>query len=90
MQPVDHPKQTRVFGKPADWDEKKMGSCGGLSVYEEPYPGGAVRKSSLWKPSDSELEMLKNGACVELGVYSHGHPAVSVGVNFLEIFKDTN
>lgn len=82
MNPIVHPKETRSLGKPRDWNPKTMGECGYLSIHDE--EGPVHRLLSLWKPSSKELEALNQGACVELGICGHSHPAVSIGVQFPE------
>jgi hypothetical protein len=79
MDIIDIAGQTRVFGAPADWSAEKFGECGALPIRDEPFADGN-KMVSEWKPTEIELEHLKLGAPLQLGVVGTVHPVVSLGV----------
>lgn len=78
MLPVKVKGETNSFKKPADWDDKRDGQCGDLSVRREIH-GEHVYHYSAWKPSADELATLNAGGVVELCCVSI-QPPVAVGV----------
>ncbi len=77
-QPIKN--QTRNLGKPADWDEQKLGPCGSLPIVDAILPGGARCMVSAWKPTESELALLNEGGLVYLTVVGTVHPPVAMQV----------
>lgn len=75
MDIIDIAGRTRVFGAPKDWNADRDGPCGGLPIRDE----GSLMISE-WRPSEIELEHLKLGAPIQLGVVGTVHPVVSLGV----------
>jgi len=69
---------TRVFGKPADWDDEK-GVCGGLPVRDEMTEVGPSM-TSAWFPTVEEIAAIAAGAPVYLEVLGTVHPPVMVTV----------
>lgn len=72
---IKHPACTRVLGAPPGMED----SVNALPVAELSTEIG-VGLFSFWKPDAEELAMLNAGHALALGVYSHQHPIVSMGV----------
>lgn len=72
--------KTRDFGKPLDWNDERDGPCGSLPIRDETFAPGVNKMVSEWRPSQIELEHLKLGAPLQLGVVGVVHPVVSLGV----------
>ncbi len=77
MRPVDFPGVTNVLGKPADWDEKMYGSCGGLPVRFNQTDGIFA---SCWKPTFRQRLAVLFGRPIWLHVVSRAHPPVMLSV----------
>ena len=75
MKPIPLKNPDVRLAPPGGWDEEAHGECETLDALDQ---NGVVY--SFWKPEPEELEALKRGAPVRLGVHSRAHPAVSVGV----------
>ena len=75
MNPIKTKSTNRVLGAPKNWDAAKNGECVGLPVLrvDQAY-------YSFWKPSLAERIAMLFGRPVMLGIFSGGHPPVSVNV----------
>lgn len=80
MDIVDIAGRTRVFGAPQDWNPERDGECGALPIRDERFAPGTNKMVSEWKPSAIEIEHLKLGAPLQLGIIGTTHPVVSLGV----------
>ncbi len=76
MKPIPLKEPDVHLTPPPNWDEELDGPCGTLDAYQTVDHGYV----SFWRPCAEELEALKRGAPVRLGVHSRAHPAVSIGV----------
>lgn len=73
--------KTREFGKPADWDETLDGPCGSIKIRDEiDVQTGMNVMYSLWKPTPEELEVLKGGGLIMLGIMGTVHPVIQIEV----------
>jgi hypothetical protein len=74
--------ETRLIGKPADWDDTLDGTCGALSVRDEiDVQSGVNFMHSEWVLQPGELKLLeqRNGVVV-LRISGRTHPVVSLQV----------
>ena len=74
MKITQHPSHNHVLGAPPNWDQKEL-PCSAL-----PCRVDDVCITSHWKPSESEVEILKAGGFIALTIFGHVHPVVSVSV----------
>jgi len=74
--------QTRLIGKPFDWDESLDGTCGALSVRDEvDVQSGVNFMHSEWVLQPGELKLLANhNGVVVLRISGATHPVVSLQV----------
>lgn len=71
----------RLLGAPRDWDQQLDGSCGVLPVIDAvDEQSGFNFIYSFWRPTAEELEALRNGGAVRLGIMGTVHPVISMGV----------
>lgn len=70
---------TRVLHKPADWDDKANGRCGGLPIRDE-IINGVPFMASAWSPTPEELARLNAGAVIHLYVAGQVHPPIAMNV----------
>ena len=85
MENVKLSNETRVVGKPIDWDETLDGPCVSVSLFDHVDTVSGMRMMrSVWKPDAVELEALQNGAVLVLDIcdiWGNGrHPVFSLGV----------
>lgn len=80
MEILKHENTTREFGKPENWDDSVNGECQTLPIVDVKTDAGNAMVS-CWKPTDAELEALKNGSFIELWIYGEQHPVVALAVN---------
>jgi hypothetical protein len=71
---------TRHLGAPKDWDPARDGECGSLPIRDEPFAPGVNRMVSEWRPSPEEIELLAQGAPLQLHIIGTTHPVVALGV----------
>lgn len=78
MEIIRHPACTHSLGAPADMQD---GSCESLPVFQHD-SGHGIFTYSFWRPSAGELEVLKAGGMLMLGVRTlrEAHPVVSLSV----------
>jgi len=74
--PINTSATTVVLGKPRDWDDEKMGSCGGLPIHRT----DDAHQYSWWQLSWRERWWIVIGRPVRLCVIGRGHPPVSLAV----------
>lgn len=74
MKIVQHKTSNHVLGDPPNWDHKEL-PCSALPVRVDD-----VCLTSHWKPSESEIEQLKNGGFIALSIFGRVHPVVSIFV----------
>ncbi len=77
MKCIEFEGQTTLLRPPGDMER---GSCGALPVYRFTYSDGSPAMISVWKPSDAEIEALKNGAHIALTVLGGVHPPIAMHV----------
>lgn len=78
MHPLVHPRATRRFSPPLDWDAELQGDCGTLEIADFVEPGGVPMMESLWQPSVEELNALFDGGSIVLRISGTVHPVVSL------------
>lgn len=84
MKAVEFKGQHIVLRPPAGWDNADGRlQCGGLPIQVVEDRGYPVMRS-FWRPSPADIEMLKNGAHVCLGIVGDSHPPVMVYVERCE------
>jgi hypothetical protein len=72
---------TREIGKPADWDEALDGPCASIKIRDEiDVQTGMNVMRTLWKPTSEELDILKGGGLITLGIMGKAHPVIQIGV----------
>lgn len=76
---VQHKSNTRVLGAPAGWDQDKL-PCGALPVTDVEITPGVPCVQSYWQPSADEIESLKEGGFIVLGVIGQTMPPVMMFV----------
>lgn len=69
-------KGATPFGKPVDWDDKKLGTCGTLPV-RVGLDNGVRIYDSYWRPTEAELAVLLAGGAVNVRLYGV-QPAMSM------------
>jgi hypothetical protein len=95
MEPVKHPSNNKILGKPSNWDEAVPNvECGdlGVTVQEQ---GRTLRLTSYWRPTQGEIDLLMEGGLIALTIYSAQHPPVSLNAvdplpAFVKIPEPTN
>ena len=72
----------RPIGKPKDWVEELDGECGTIYVTDSrDLQSGLPIMYSVYKLEDEEIEALKNGGLLRLGIIGHGgHTFFQLGV----------
>lgn len=79
----------RMLGAPRDWDQQLDGSCGILPILDAvDDQSGFNFMYSFWRPTDEELEALRNGGALRLGIMGVVHPVVNMGIITPEICRD--
>jgi len=81
MKAIEHPTTTRDLGAPQGWDQRKL-SCGSLPISDS-HMAGVPCMYSYWQPTSEEIELIKQGAVIQLGVVGQGHPPVSMQVTLM-------
>lgn len=66
------------LGPPKGWNQDEL-ICDSLWVNKTEY-GGVPAVVSFWKPTEDELDWLKNGALIELSIIGYNMPPVAVNV----------
>jgi hypothetical protein len=80
MQACDFPGSRRI-GAPRDWNHELDGACGAIFVLDSiDTLSGMNFMYSVYKPTDEEIEELKNGGVIRLGIMGHSHPVFQLGV----------
>ena len=71
----------RPIGKPKNWDEALDGPCGTIYVTDaiDTLTGHNVM-FSVYKLTDEEIEALRNGGLLRLGIVGRAHPVFQLGV----------
>lgn len=72
---------TRIFGKPPEF----QGQCDSLPIRDVITPDGPFMISE-WKPSEEEIEAMKNGATIKLWIHGSEetkHPIVALSIGDL-------
>lgn len=78
MKPVMHPSNTRTFGAPKNNPTgNQIVPIGVTDVLD----GGIPYVVSFWKPSEGEIEVLKNGGTATLWLLGESMPVCSVSVD---------
>lgn len=80
MIPVKIKNADTALGKPSNWDASTKEDCGTLFIRRDK-KGGLPIMLSAWKPSASELEILRDGGTLILGVLGTSHPPVTIYVS---------
>lgn len=71
----------RVIGAPRDWDQILDGECGSIFVTDSvEVQSGMNIMYSVYKPTDEEIEALRNGGLIRLGIMGKSHPVFQLGV----------
>lgn len=72
----------RKIGKPRDWDDELDGPC--LDIFVADHVDtltGLPTMFTVFKLSDVEIEALKNGGAIRLGIVGmRQHPVFNIGV----------
>lgn len=71
MKPLPIADCTRRLGAPAGWDHEQSGICHTLEIADR--DGFMV---SSWQPTPVELERLRQGKPIYLGIQGRSHPVV--------------
>ena len=79
MKFVQHKSNTRVLGAPSNWDQDKL-PCDALPVTDVEIQNGMPSVQSYWQPDAAELEALRDGGYIVLGVVGHTMPPVMMFV----------
>lgn len=78
MQPLELTNKTRTLGAPSNWDDAN-GECSSLDIHDMWTDNGNLMVS-VWEFSEKEIEQIKNGANVSIGIYGTAHPVISLNV----------
>lgn len=71
----------RRIGAPKDWDQALDGECGTIFVVDATdLLSGMNIMYSVYKPTDEEIEELKKGGVIRLGILGRSHPVFQLGV----------
>jgi hypothetical protein len=79
MYPIKMIAETRLIGKPVNWDENANGPCEALSV-QDIEDKGVNWMVSAWYPTEEDMEKLYKGGAVFLWMQGTAHPVVSLSV----------
>lgn len=80
MTPITIDGQTdNVLKPPVNWDEQKDGVCMDLPFQEITTSTGQAAMASYWLPDAEERVNIADGAAIQLTVFGHVHPVVSLG-----------
>jgi hypothetical protein len=85
MRIVEFVGQTNALSPPEGWDNLRDGPCGILPIRRELAAGEPPRMVSMWLPTEDELRLLNEGACVALNVVGAVHPPVALEVEKVEV-----
>ncbi len=79
MLPIEIEGWNTEMQPPAGWDEKKDGVCHTIKASVQPDPHNAGRHYVVtgWKPSEKDLESIKNGGAIYLQCWG-GMPPVAL------------
>lgn len=79
---------TRRMAPPAGWDQELDGPCGTLCILDAvDVQSGQNFQYSLWRPSPEELELLREGGAIQLGIMGTSHPVINMGVLSPELLQ---
>lgn len=77
---------SRVIGPPRDWDQQLDGECGSIYVLDAiDLQSGLNTMYTFYKLTEDELEALKNGGILRLGIVGKAHPVFNMAVLSAEI-----
>jgi hypothetical protein len=80
MQICDFPGSRRI-GKPQNWDEPLDGECHDIFVADHVDTlTGLPVMFTVYKLSDADIDALKNGGLLRLGIVGRQHPVFNMGV----------
>ena len=79
MKACDFELANQYMGEPKNWDSDANGTVGKLPVHYD----GKV-STSVWQPTEEELELLNKGGSVVLGIFGW-QPCVSLNVRELDV-----
>ncbi len=77
---------TRDLGKPPGWDDSKL-RCGSLPITDR-LINGVPAMTSVWIPTQYELEFLNAGGQIHLTIIGEVHPPVMLQVLVSDLVKD--
>lgn len=71
----------RVIGKPRSWDDTLDGECGSIFVADAiDTLSGQNFMYSVYQPTAQEIEALRAGGVIRLGIMGRSHPVFNLGV----------
>lgn len=76
MRAINFHGVTTTYTAPEGWDEERDGPCHDLPVMVDQK---SRECTTLWRPTEHELELLRNGHPVLVNILG-GQPPISVGV----------
>jgi len=72
---------TREIGRPAGWVDELDGPCGSVHVRDEiDVQSGANVMWTLWKPTLEDLDVLRGGGMLKLGIMGRVHPVICMDI----------
>ena len=80
MNPARIEGATRIFNKPANWDEMSDQHCSALAIRDVVDQEGLPYMVSAWTPTPAELKKLIEGETLKLWIQGHNHPVVAMTV----------
>ena len=80
MQPVRFNGMTNIYTAPEGHNAERDGE-----IFDLPVMDDGVTMTSVWKPSEEELDILVNGGGFSLSILGRAQPPVMLGVVELDL-----
>jgi len=80
---------SRPLGAPKGWDNELDGECGVLYVVDHvDLQSGQNFQYSFYKPTEADIDALRRGGALRLGIMGTSHPVINLGVFSPELTEE--
>ncbi len=80
MQPVRFNGMTNIYTAPEGHNAERDGE-----IFDLPVMDDGISMTSVWKPTEEELDILVNGGGISLSILGRAQPPVMLGVVELDL-----
>ena len=80
MQPVRFNGMTNIYTAPEGHNAERDGE-----IFDLPVMNDGISMTSVWKPTEEELDILVNGGGISLSILGRAQPPVMLGVVELDL-----